>query len=108
MIGRRAGALLPACAMLTLAAPARTQTPRPGFVLPWRPHRFDENYAYLRDSVPNGWWQRLKYIPIGGWSTLLFGGVGGAEFGRLDSPRFGALPTELRGVLGARLVFHPD
>ena len=60
MIGRHAGALLPACAMLTLAAPARTQTPRPGFVLPWRPHRFDENYAHLRDSVPNGWWQRLK------------------------------------------------
>ena len=29
MIGRRAGALLPACAMLTLAAPARTYWHRP-------------------------------------------------------------------------------
>jgi len=108
MIGRRAGALLPACAMLTLAAPARTQTPRPGVGLPWRPLRFDENYAYLRDSVRHGWWQPLKYIPIGGWSSLSFGGEVRAEYERLDHPGFGALPTDRSGYELARLMLHAD
>lgn len=108
MIGRRAGPLLAACAMLTMATPLRTQTPRPGIVLPWRPLRFDENYAFLRDSVRHGWWQRLKYIPIGGWSSLSFGGEGRAEYERLDHPNFGAVPTDLSGHELARLMLHAD
>ena len=108
MIGRRAGALLPACAMLTLAVPASTQTPRPSVGLPWRPFRFDENYAYLRDSVRHGWWQPLKYIPLSGWSSLSFGGEVRTEYERLDHPGFGALPTDLSGYELARLMLHAD
>jgi len=108
MVGRRAGALLPACALLTLAAPARTQTPRPGVGMPWRPFRFDENYAYLRDSVRHGWWQPLKYIRLGGWSWLSFGGEVRAEYERLDHPAFGALPTDRGGYELARLMLHAD
>jgi len=91
-----------------MAAPARTQTPRPSIVLPWRPLRFDENYAYLRDSVRHGWWQPLKYIPIGGWGSLSVGGEVRAEYERLDHPGFGALPTDLGGYELARVMLHAD
>ena len=56
------------------AVKARGQTPRPELVTPFRPLRIDESYEYLRDSVRHGWWQPLKYIPLGAWSTLSLGG----------------------------------
>jgi hypothetical protein len=68
MIGRRAGALLPACAMLTLAAPACTQTPRPGVGLPWRPFRFPWTPS-LCGEMSSG----ICSSRVGGWASRACG-----------------------------------
>ncbi|HVH09290.1 MAG TPA: alginate export family protein [Gemmatimonadales bacterium] len=88
--------------------PLRAQTPRPGVVSPFRPLRFDEDYGYLRDSLRHGWWQPLKYIPLGDWSSLTFGGEVRAQYERLDHPNFGALPTDLGGYALQRVLLHAD
>ncbi len=98
--------------LLALVAPsapaALAQTPRPDLVTPFRPLRFDENYRYLRDSVRHGWWQRLKYIPVGEWSLFSLGGEVRAQYERLDHPGFGALPPDPSGYALQRLMPHAD
>ena len=87
---------------------ARGQTPRPELVTPFRPLRVDESYEYLRDSLRHGWWQPLKYIPLGAWSTLSLGGETRTEYERLDHPGFGALPSDLSGYALQRVMLHAD
>ena len=95
--------------MVTVSAPAAlAQTPRPDLLMPFRALRSDENYQYLRDSVRHGWWQRLKYIPLGQWSSLSFGGEVRLQYERLDHPGFGALPSDLSGYALQRLMLHAD
>ena len=96
-------------ALVVLSAPAvLAQTPRPDLVTPFRPLRFDENYQYLRDSVRHGWWQPIKYIPVGQWSSVSLGGEVRAQYERLDHPGFGALPPDLSGYALQRLMLHAD
>src|SRR5689334_23338902 len=105
----RRGALATLAVISALsAATIRAQTPRPDLVTTFRPLRFDESYAYLRDSVRHGWWQPMKYVPLGSWSSLSFGGEVRAQYERLDHPSFGALPTDLNGYALQRLMLHAD
>src|SRR3989449_6101538 len=96
-------------ALVAVSAPAAlAQTPRSDLVTPFRALRVDEDYRYLRDSVRHGWWQRLKYIPVGEWSLFSLGGEVRAQYERLDHPGFGALPPDPRGYALQRLMLHAD
>lgn len=90
------------------AETGRAQTPRPDPAGPFRPVRFDENYSYLRDSVRHGWWQPLKYVPLGQGSSLSFGGELRVQYERLDHPSFGASPPDLGGYGMQRAMLHAD
>src|SRR5258708_14458605 len=90
------------------AETGRAQTPRPDPAGPFRPVRFDENYSYLRDSVRHGWWQPLKYVPLGRGSSLSFGGELRVQYERLDHPSFGASPPDLGGYGMQRAMLHAD
>src|SRR5216683_456127 len=90
------------------AETGRAQTPRPDPAGPFRPVRFDENYSYLRDSVRHGWWQPLKYVPLGQGSSLSSGGELRVQYERLDHPSFGASPPDLGGYGMQRAMLHAD
>jgi hypothetical protein len=97
-----------ALAGLAGAAPISSQTPRPKIQTPFRPLRFEESYDFLRDSVRHGWWRPLKYVRVGDWSALSFGGEVRARYERLDHPAFGALPSDGSGYALERLMLHGD
>ncbi len=101
----RRGALAPLAVISVLsAATIQAQTPRPDLVTTFRPLRFDESYAYLRDSVRHGWWQPMKYVPLGSWSSLSFGGEVRAQYGRPQSPRMDEVFNATVRNLGASPV----
>ena len=72
--------------------------------------RYEEDYAYLRDAGPTGFFDRIKYIPFtdDGEKYLSIGGEIRQRYEYTANPAWGQDPQDKNGVLLQRYVLHGD
>lgn len=75
----------------------------------FKPLRYDEDYSLFKKDTAPGWYQQLKYTPIGlGNSYISFGAEARFQYFRFTNEGWGEEPRDRDGYIFARYLAHAD
>lgn len=78
----------------------------PGF----KPLRYDENYAFLKNDSTSNWYKTIKYQPLSqsGTAFISLGGDIRYQYFYIDNETWGDDPKDHDGYILGRYLFHAD
>jgi hypothetical protein len=77
---------------------------------PFRPLRYDEDYASLKNDSPATWYSRIKYAPLSKKSGtyISLGGEARFQYFYVKNEGWGDVPEDKNGYVLSRYLFHAD